>query len=170
MNCTFCSVTALNGAHYRLRSIPDVVGEFQLIREKRVLVPGTRLPDPTKSEGDIALDTFPADWKYCTLTFPVARYKYFSLDSIVEEMHSCDRKFYSMPRILCRVWSNLWRRRAPLTAMLGALSYRINLLLNLLLNCRAYAEFRCQRGHRSTGRHDAAESIVPSVSGVGRLK
>jgi radical SAM superfamily enzyme YgiQ (UPF0313 family) len=38
MNCTFCSVTAFNGAHYRLRPIPDVVREFQLIREKRVLV------------------------------------------------------------------------------------------------------------------------------------
>ena len=38
MNCTFCSVTAFNGAHYRQRPIPDVVREFQLIREKRVLV------------------------------------------------------------------------------------------------------------------------------------
>jgi radical SAM superfamily enzyme YgiQ (UPF0313 family) len=38
MNCTFCSVTAFNGAHYRRRSIPDVVREFQSIREKYVLV------------------------------------------------------------------------------------------------------------------------------------
>ncbi len=38
MNCTFCSVTAFNGAHYRQRPIPDVVREFQLIREERVLV------------------------------------------------------------------------------------------------------------------------------------
>jgi radical SAM superfamily enzyme YgiQ (UPF0313 family) len=38
MNCTFCSVTAFNGAHYRQRSIPDVVREFQSIPEKRVLV------------------------------------------------------------------------------------------------------------------------------------
>ena len=38
MNCTFCSVTAFNGAHYRQRSIPEVVSEFQSIPEKRVLV------------------------------------------------------------------------------------------------------------------------------------
>ena len=38
MNCTFCSVTAFNGARYRQRSIPDVVREFQSISEKRVLV------------------------------------------------------------------------------------------------------------------------------------
>ena len=38
LNCTFCSVTAFNGAGYRQRPIPDVVREFQVIREKRVLV------------------------------------------------------------------------------------------------------------------------------------
>src|SRR5512137_1663840 len=38
MNCTFCSVTAFNGARYRQRSIPEVVREFQSIHEKRVLV------------------------------------------------------------------------------------------------------------------------------------
>ncbi|MHC4639557.1 MAG: B12-binding domain-containing radical SAM protein, partial [Planctomycetota bacterium] len=38
LNCSFCSVTAFNGAHYRMRSIEDVVREFRLIREKRVLV------------------------------------------------------------------------------------------------------------------------------------
>ena len=38
MNCTFCSVTAFNGARYRQRSIPDVVREFQSIPERRVLI------------------------------------------------------------------------------------------------------------------------------------
>ncbi len=38
LNCSFCSVTAFNGTHYRQRPIPDVVREFQLIREKLVLV------------------------------------------------------------------------------------------------------------------------------------
>jgi radical SAM superfamily enzyme YgiQ (UPF0313 family) len=203
MNCTFWSVTPFNGAHYRLRPIPDVVREFQLIREKRVLVvgsfiigldndrpgigkriaaaanlygvdnlnamfltplPGTRLWNQMKSEGRIALDTFPEEWKYYTLTFQVARYKHFPLDNIIEEMISCDQKFYSMPRILCRVWSNLWQRRSPLIAMLGALSYRSN----LQLNCRAYAEFKCQQGYRFTGRFDVAESFEQSMPGVGR--
>ena len=282
MNCNFCSVTAFNGAHYRQRPIPDVVQEFQLIREKHVLVvddnligtrpehiarakdlframaqanlrkqwiaqatvnfgddeellslaakagcrgvfigfespspegllelgkkfnllkgrdfratvrriqrhnilvvgsfiigldndkpgigkhtanvasqygvdnlnamfltplPGTRLWDQMKSEGRIALDTFPEDWKYYTLTFPVARYEHLSLDGIIEEMIFCDRDFYSMPRILRRVWGNLWRRRKPLITLVGNLSYRSN----VRLNCKAYADFKCQQGKR----------------------
>src|SRR5512136_2945475 len=38
LNCSFCSVTAFNGARYRQRPIPDVVREFQSVREKHVLV------------------------------------------------------------------------------------------------------------------------------------
>ena len=285
MNCTFCSVTAFNGAQYRQRPVPDVVREFQLIREKRVLVvddnligtrpehiarakdlfrtmaqanlrkewiaqttinfgddeellalaakagcsgvyigfespspegllelrkkfnllkgrdfrasvrriqrhnilvvgsfiigldsdkpgigkrtadaashygvdnlntlfltplPGTRLWEQMKSEGRVTLDTFPADWKYYTLTFPVARYKHFSLDGIIEEMISCNRDFYSMPRILRRVWGNLWRRRKPLITLVGNLSYKSN----LRLHCKAYADFQCQQGGRHYG-------------------
>lgn len=52
-----------------------------------------------KSEDRIALVRFPQDWQYYTLTFPVARYKNLSLDGIIDEMISCDRDFYSMPRI-----------------------------------------------------------------------
>jgi len=285
LNCSFCSVTAFNGAHYRQRPIPDVVREFQLIREKHVLVvddnligtrhehiarakdlframaqanlrkewvaqatinfaddeellalaakagckgvfigfetsapegllelgkkfnllkgrdirasvrriqrhhilvagsfimgldidepgigkriaevagqygvdhlnvlfltplPGTRLWDQMKSEGRIALDRFPEDWKYYTLTFPVARYKHLSLAGIIEEMISCDRDFYSMRRIVHRVWSNLWQHRKPLISLVGNLSYRSN----LRLNCRAYADFKRQRGNRHDG-------------------
>jgi radical SAM superfamily enzyme YgiQ (UPF0313 family) len=282
LNCSFCSVTAFNGARYRQRPIPDVVREFQSIREKRVLVvddnligtrpehiarakdmfralaqanlrkkwiaqatinfaddeelltlaskagcrgvfigfettspeglrdigkkfnllkgqdfrasvrriqrhnilvvgsfiigldidergvgkriaevarqygvdnlnvlfltplPGTRLWDQMKSEDRIALDTFPQDWKYYTLTFPVARYKHLSLDSVIEEMISCDRDFYSMPRILGRVWGNLWHRRQPLVSLVGNLSYRNN----LRLNGKAYADFKGYWGNR----------------------
>jgi radical SAM superfamily enzyme YgiQ (UPF0313 family) len=276
LNCSFCSVTAFNGAHYRQRSIADVVREFQVIREKHVLLvddnligtrhehiarakdlframakanlrkqwiaqttinfaddeellalaakagcigvfigfetptpeglvelgkkfnllkdrdfrasvrriqrhgmlvggsfiigldidepgigrriagaasrygvdnlnalfltplPGTRLWDQMKSEGRIACDTFPADWKYYTLTFPVARYKHLSLEGIIGEMISCNRDFYSMPRILRRVWSSLWQRRQPLISLVGNFSCRNNLRLNL----EAYADFK----------------------------
>ena len=34
LNCSFCSVTAFNGARYRQRPIADVVREFRLIRER----------------------------------------------------------------------------------------------------------------------------------------
>jgi radical SAM superfamily enzyme YgiQ (UPF0313 family) len=276
LNCSFCSVTAFNGAHYRQRPIADVVREFQLIRERHVLVvddnligtrrghitrakdlframaqanlrkqwvaqasinfaddeellalaakagcigvfigfetptpegllelgkkfnllkgrdfcasvrriqqhgilvagsfiigldidepgigkriaevasrygvdnlntlfltplPGTRLWDQMKSEDRIALGTFPEDWKYYTLTFPVARYKHFSLEGIIGEMISCDRDFYSMLRILRRVWSSFWQRRKPLISLVGNFSYRNNFWLNR----KAYADFK----------------------------
>jgi radical SAM superfamily enzyme YgiQ (UPF0313 family) len=280
LNCSFCSVTAFNGTQYRRRSIADVVREFQLIREKRVLVvddnlvgtrpehiarakelframaqanlgkewvaqatinfaddeellalavkagcsgvfigfesptpeglrelgkkfnllkardfrasvrriqrhnilvvgsyiigldtdepgigrsiaaaasqygvdylnvlfltplPGTRLWDMMKSEERIELDGFPEDWKYYTLTFPVARYKHLSLDGIIQEMISCNRNFYSMPRILRRVWSNLWGRRQPLISLVVNLSYRNNLRPNR----KVYADFKAATG------------------------
>ena len=107
-------------------------------------LPGTRLWDRMKSEDRIALDAFPQDWKYYTLTFPVARYKHLSLDGIIDEMISCNRDFYSMPRILRRLWGSLWQRRKPLINLVGNFSYRNNLLLNR----RAYADFKRQRGNR----------------------
>ncbi len=285
LNCSFCSVTAFNGARYRQRAIPDVVREFQLIREKRVLVvddnligtrpehiarakdmframaqanlrkewiaqatinfaddeellllaskagcrgvfigfesttpeglqevskkfnllrgrdfrasvrriqshgilvvgsfiigldtdqrgvgkriakvarkygldnlnvlfltplPGTRLWDRMKSEGRVALDTFPHDWKYYTLTFPVARYKHFSLDRIIEEMILCERDFYSIPQVLHRVLRNLRHCRQPLITLVGNLSYRCNARLNV----KAYADFKSYLNNRHNG-------------------
>ena len=268
LNCSFCSVTAFNGFRYRPRSIADVVREFQLIREKRVLVvddnlvgtrsehiarakdlframahanlgkewicqatinfaddeellalaakagcsgvfigfesakpeglrelgkkfyllkerdfrasvkriqrhnmlvvgsfiigldidkpgigkhvaevahqygvdylnmlfltplPGTKLWKKMESEKRIMLETFPGDWKYYTLTFPVARYKHLSLDWIIQEMNSCNRNFYSMPRILKRTFSNLWGQRHPLISLIVNFSYWNNLRQN----------------------------------------
>jgi len=107
-------------------------------------LPGTRLWDQMKSQDRLALDTFPQDWKYYTLTFPVARYKHLSLDSVIEEMISCERGFYSMSHILRRVWSNLWHHRQPLISLVGNLSYRSNLRLNV----KAYADFKHYSGNR----------------------
>jgi radical SAM superfamily enzyme YgiQ (UPF0313 family) len=113
-------------------------------------LPGTRLWDRMKSEDRIALDAFPEDWKYYTLTFPVARYKNLSLDGIIEEMISCNRDFYSMPRILRRVWSSLWQRRNPLINLVCNLSYRNNLRLNR----KAYAYFKRYSGNRHNSVRD----------------
>jgi len=107
-------------------------------------LPGTRLWDQMKSEDRIALDTFPEDWKYYTLTFPVARYMHFSLDAIIQEMISCNRNFYSLPRILLRVCSSLRQRRKPLISVLSNLSYR----RNSRMDRTAYANFTRQWGHR----------------------
>jgi radical SAM superfamily enzyme YgiQ (UPF0313 family) len=275
LNCSFCSVTAFNGARYRQRPIPDVVREFQLIREKRVLVvddnvigtrpehidrakdlframaranlrkewvgqatinfaddeellalaakagckgvfigfesptpeglleigkrfnilkdrdfrasvrriqrhgilvvgsfimgldvdeqgvgkriaeaagrygvdsinvgfltplPGTRLWDEMRSADRIAFGSYPDDWQYYTLNLPVARYKHLSLGEICQEMVSCSRTFYSMPRVLRRTFRNLWQRRAPLFTLVANLSYR----RNFRLEGDTYADF-----------------------------
>jgi len=105
-------------------------------------LPGTRLWDQMKSQDRIALNAFPEDWKYYTLTFPVARYKHFSTDGILREMMSCNRNFYSLPRILRRVVGNLWRRRKPLISLVSNLSY----WNNVRLDCKTYADFMLQRG------------------------
>jgi radical SAM superfamily enzyme YgiQ (UPF0313 family) len=284
LNCTFCSVTAFNGARYRQRPIPDVIREFQSIREKRILVvddnligtrtdhiarakdlframakanlrkewvgqatinfaddeelmmlaakagcrgvfigfespsseglrelgkkfnlsngrdirssirriqrhnimivgsfiigldadqsgigsriadmasnygldnlnvlfltplPGTRLWDQMKADGRIALNIFPEDWKYYTLTYPVAQYRNLSLDDSIQEMISCNREFYSLSRLMRRLCSNVWQRRAPLISLVGNLSYRSN----IRVACKSYADFKSQRGHCMT--------------------
>ncbi|MDQ7780159.1 MAG: radical SAM protein [Planctomycetota bacterium] len=282
LNCTFCSVTAFNGAQYRQRPIPDVVREFQMIREKRVLVvddnligtradhiarakdlfralgranlrkewiaqatinfaddeellelardagcggvfigfespdpeglaeigkkfnllknrnfrasvrriqrhkilvvgsfvlgldvdkpgigervastalkygvdnlntlfltplPGTRLWDQMKAENRLPLNSFPQDWKYYTLTYPVAQYKHLSLGDITDEMLACNEKFYSVPNVLRRVCRNFLHRRKAWITLIGNLSYRGN----IPLDHKAYADFKRQQSGR----------------------
>ena len=111
------------------RRIAEMAGEYG-VDYLNVLfltpLPGTRLWEQMKSEDRIALDAFPEDWKYYTLTFPVARFKHLSLDGVIQEMISCNRDFYSLPHILRRVWDSLWHWRRPLINLVGNLSYRNN--------------------------------------------
>jgi radical SAM superfamily enzyme YgiQ (UPF0313 family) len=100
-------------------------------------LPGTQLWERMKSEDRIALDVFPEDWNYYTLTFPVARHERLSLHDITEEMISCNENFYSMPRIARRVSGNLRHRRKPLLILAANLSYRSNTRVDR----KAYAEF-----------------------------
>jgi radical SAM superfamily enzyme YgiQ (UPF0313 family) len=93
-------------------------------------LPGTRLWDQLTANDRIAANTFPEDWKYYTLTFPVARYRQFSCGDILREMETCDGVFYSRGNILRRVWRSLWQRRKPLTTLVSNLSYRSNLRLS----------------------------------------
>lgn len=60
MNCTFCSVTAFNGAHYRQRPVPEVVREFASIPEKRVLVVDDNLIGTTAAHVARAKELFSA--------------------------------------------------------------------------------------------------------------
>jgi radical SAM superfamily enzyme YgiQ (UPF0313 family) len=89
-------------------------------------LPGTRLWDRMQSEDRIAANDFPHDWRYYTLGFPTARYKHFSCAGILEEMKSCERRFYSLGQIFRRVAASFLRRRRPLLSLVSSLSYRNN--------------------------------------------
>jgi len=105
-------------------------------------LPGTQLWKQMQAAGRIPLDAFPEDWKYYTLTFPVAHYKQLSLDGIIGEMISCNRNFYSTKRIISRVWDNLRHWRMPVISFISNLSYRNN----FRIDCKAYADFQQKRG------------------------
>ena len=89
-------------------------------------LPGTRLWDKMNSQDRIAANDFPSDWRYYTLSFPTAHYRNFSWSDILEEMNSCDRRFYSLWGIFRRVAGNLLRRRRPVLSLVSNLSYRNN--------------------------------------------
>jgi radical SAM superfamily enzyme YgiQ (UPF0313 family) len=89
-------------------------------------LPGTALWKKMEDEGRITADRFPEDWKYYTLTIPVARYKHLGSHEIIDELNSCTGRFYSIRRIIRRVGRNLRWGRHPFLVMAGNLSYRNN--------------------------------------------
>ncbi len=90
-------------------------------------LPGTRLWKKMESEGRIAMDSFPEDWKYYTLTYPVAQYNHLSLDDILREMITCNNTFYSMPRVIRRIWSRARHLHKPWLSIIGNFSSRGNI-------------------------------------------
>jgi radical SAM superfamily enzyme YgiQ (UPF0313 family) len=104
-------------------------------------LPGTRLFERMRSEGRLAHERFPEDWKYFTLTFPVAQYRQLSQSGIIQEALYCNHSFYSIPRILNRVGSSIWHHRRPLISLISNFSYRGNIKLDR----RRYEDFQRQR-------------------------
>ena len=129
------------------KSIAEVAGQYG-VDNLNVLfltpLPGTRLWDKMKAEGRIVLDTFPHDWQYYTLTFPMGRYAQLSLDESIEEMTCCNQRFYSVSKVMGRIWGNLWRWRRPFITVVANFSYRSNLRLDR----KSYADFRREHAHR----------------------
>ena len=92
-------------------------------------LPGTRLWKQMEAEGRIAMDAFPDNWKYYTLNYPVARYKYLTLDRVVREMNECNSTFYSTANILSRLGRNLLAGRNPLFSLVSNVTSRRNSML-----------------------------------------
>ncbi len=106
-------------------------------------LPGTRLWDEMKSSGRITLMSFPHDWKYYTLTFPVARYNHLTWSEMVAEKTACYRSFYSYTGILFRVFSCIRELRNPVVILLSNLWYRKN---TLKVDCAGYEGFSLTPG------------------------
>jgi radical SAM superfamily enzyme YgiQ (UPF0313 family) len=123
-------------------------------------LPGTRLWDQLKKEGRIALDTFPEDWRYYTLNFPVARYQKLSSDEVMKEMDDCNRTFYSLRGVAQRFWSSLWQRRMPLINLIANLSTRNN----SRVETKSYAPFQKHLASRDALKEAPAKASLASTS------
>jgi radical SAM superfamily enzyme YgiQ (UPF0313 family) len=89
-------------------------------------LPGTDLWRKMEASGSIAADNFPEDWKYYSLTLPVARYNHLTRDDIIAEMNACNRDFYSHAGILRRVARNCRAGHRPVLTLVCNLSFRNN--------------------------------------------
>ena len=107
-------------------------------------LPGTRLWDQMVKEDRITLNSYPEDWKYYTLTYPVAKYKHFTLEGITKEAIACNRSFYSIPKITRRVLESFFRRRKPLVNLISNLTFRGNIRVDM----NAYVKFLFQMKQR----------------------
>ena len=91
-------------------------------------LPGTRLWDEMESTNRIILKDLPHDWRYYTLTFPVARYNHLKWSEMIAEKDACYRSFYAYTKILRRVYSSIRQIRNPFVTLLSNLWYRRNTL------------------------------------------
>jgi radical SAM superfamily enzyme YgiQ (UPF0313 family) len=93
-------------------------------------LPGTELYREMDAQGRILACSYPDDWRYYTLSHPVAAYKNFNWRELVEEVCRFHDIFYSYPKIVRRVLSNAainWRTPWPVfLTLIANLTYRYN--------------------------------------------
>ena len=118
-------------------------------------LPGTRLWKNMEEQGRLIAGDFPRDWKYFTLTFPVARYKKLSWEEIVAERKCCYRHFYSYTNIVRRVIRSILCRGNGVFVLISNLVFRTN---TFRLDQLAYANFNLTRDRRC---------FIPRLSGRG---
>lgn len=124
-------------------------------------LPGTRLWDRMRTDGRIAADAFPEDWKYYTLAFPVARYRNFTWTELIDEWLSCLAGFYAYPRIAARFFRSAFRMRRPFpvfSSLITNLVYR----RNVALDRATFASFDTSRGSRYVEtRRRPVDTVLP---------
>lgn len=77
-------------------------------------------------------------WRYCRLTFPVARYNHLTGSEMMAEKDACYRVSYSCGGIWRRIWVNIRHVRNPVAAFAGNLWYRGNALRLYRGACEAF--------------------------------
>ncbi len=110
-------------------------------------LPGTRLWESMNNQQRIAANRFPEEWRYYTLSFPVARHHNLSWEELINEMNDCCRKFYSPKAILRRMVASISHWRNPLTMFVANLSYR----RNWRSDCQAMCNTDLSRGFKWNG-------------------
>jgi radical SAM superfamily enzyme YgiQ (UPF0313 family) len=101
-------------------------------------LPGTQLYAQMEREGRIRSNDYPGDWKYYTLTYPVANYRHLTWAEVVEEVNWFNDRFYRYPQILRRML-RLARNTRSLRTFLVALVANLSFRSNQLLDRRIYA-------------------------------
>lgn len=93
-------------------------------------LPRTRLWKKYISENRIIANNYPDDWKYYTLTLPVAEYMNLSWKEMLNELTSCFNLFYSYHRIFRRFIKQLIINRklfSSITSIIANLNYKHNI-------------------------------------------
>jgi radical SAM superfamily enzyme YgiQ (UPF0313 family) len=106
-------------------------------------LPGTRLWEEMDAKNRVIMKGSRSDWRYFTLTFPVARYNHLSWREMLEEKEECFRTFYSYAAIFRRICSCVFHFRNPVLPLFSNLSYRAN---TLRLDRAAYKDFDVSPG------------------------
>jgi radical SAM superfamily enzyme YgiQ (UPF0313 family) len=117
-------------------------------------LPGTELWKKMEDKDRIAAENFPEDWKYYTLTLPVSRYRHLSREEIINEMHSCNRSFYSLAGILRRSGRSFWKLHKTFLSLVCNFSYRKNTHLGRKVHWefkRSLEQFRLNHRLPETG-------------------
>jgi radical SAM superfamily enzyme YgiQ (UPF0313 family) len=95
-------------------------------------LPGTKLYSQMEREGRILSNDYPQDWKYYTLTYPVASYAHLTWAELIEEVNRFNDRFYSYPQILRRMLQlarNTRSAKTFLAVVVANLTYRSNHIL-----------------------------------------
>jgi len=82
-------------------------------------LPGTKLYGDMERQERIIANSYPGDWRYYTLGYPVAHYRNFTWTELTEEMRRFGELFYSYPNIFRRVVRVAVQTRNPMKTLLG---------------------------------------------------